>query len=275
MVDPSPHAGYVHGTHPEEQRRLADMNLLINAASLAALAPEVGEVTLDAGCGLGQLTRAIAARTGARTLGIERSEEQLARARALAAEAAEPDRVEFRAGDALALPLSAREWGTFDCAHARFLLEHVSDPHGAVLQLAAAVRPGGRVVLEDDDHEMLRLWPEPPHVAVIWRAYQRTYDRLGNDPIVGRRLVQLLVGAGLVPRRIELLPFGACAGQSSFVPLVRNLAGVLRGARGAILATGGATVAEFDGALAALAAFETRADGALWYAFHWAEGLKP
>ena len=275
MMDPSPHAGYVHGTHPEEQRRLADLNALVNRASLAALAPASGERTLDVGCGTGQLTRAIAGRTGARTLGIERSGEQLARARALAEEAGEAALVEFRAGDALALPLAAGEWGTFDCAHARFLLEHVPDPQAAVAQLARAVRAGGRVVLEDDDHEQFRLWPEPPHVAVVWRAYQRTYDRLGNDPIVGRRLVQLLAGAGLSPRRIELLPFGACSGQPAFVPLVRNLAGIFRGARDAVLATGGATPAEFDGALAALAAYETRTDAALWYAFNWAEGVKP
>ena len=275
MADPSPQAGYVHGTHPEEQRRLAAMNALINAGSLGALAPATNETMLDVGCGLGQLTRAIAARTGARTLGIERSAEQLARAEALALEAGEVGRVEFRAGDALALPLQPHEWGTFDCAHTRFLLEHLPDPQAAVAQLARAVRSGGRVVLEDDDHEALRLWPEPPHFSIVWRAYQRTYDRLGNDPIVGRRLVQLLAGAGLQPRRIELLPFGACSGHAAFVPLVRNVAAIFRGAREPVLATGGATAQEFDGALEALEAFEERDDAAIWYAFNWAEGVKP
>ncbi len=275
MRPTTPQAGYVHGTHPEEQRRLSDLNALINEASLATLAPEPGERTLDVGCGLGQLTRAIAARTGARTLGIERSAEQLARARALAAEAGEDERVEFREGDALALPLAEDEWGAFDCAHARFLLEHVPEPAGVVAQLARAVRRGGRVVLEDDDHEQLRLWPEPPHVAVVWRAYQRTYDRLGNDPIVGRRLVQLLAGAGLRPRRTAMLPFGAGSGQPSFAPLVRNLADILRGAREAILDSGGATTDELHGALAALAAFEARDDAALWYSTCWAEAVRP
>lgn len=275
MTDPTPNAGYVHGTHPEEQRRLADLNAIINDASLAALSPAPGERTLDVGCGLGQLTRAIAARTGARTLGIERSVEQLAHARALAELASEGALAEFRAGDALALPLAADEWGAFDLAHARFLLEHVPDPAAAIGQLARAVRSGGRVVVEDDDHEQLRLWPEPPHVAALWRAYQRTYDRLGNDPIVGRRLVQLLVTAGLRPRRIDLLPFGACSGQPSFVPLVRNLADIFRGAREPVLGTGGVTPEEFDGALAALAAFEARGDAAIWYSICWAEAVKP
>ena len=275
MTSRSPNEGYVHGTHPQEQERLADLNRIINRASLAALAPAPGERTLDVGSGLGQLTRDIARATGERTLGIERSEAQIARARELAAADGEAELAEFRAGNALALPLAADEWGAFDCAHTRFLLEHVADPQAVVTAMARAVRPGGRVVLEDDDHEVLRLWPEPPHVMVVWRAYMRTYDRLGNDPLVGRRLVQLLAGAGLTPRRIEQLPFGACSGQPAFVPLVRNLANIFRGARAEILATGGADEVEFADALAALEAFERRPDGAFWYVIRWAEGVKP
>lgn len=266
---------YVHGTHAEEQQRLAELNALVNRASLAALAPRPGETVLDVGSGLGQFARDVARATGARVLGIERSDEQLARARALAREAGEEHLAEFRAGDALALPLAENERGAFDCAHARFVLEHLRDPQRAVDEMAAAVRPGGRVVLEDDDHEQLRLWPEPPHVMTVWRAYVRTYDRLGHDPIAGRRLVQFLAGAGLEPRRIELLPFGACSGQDSFAPLVGNLANIFRGARAAILETGGATAAEFDGALESLGAFAARGDAAFWFTISWAEGRRP
>jgi len=267
--------GYVHGTHAEEQKRLSEMNVLVNRASLAALAPAPGETVIDVGSGLGQFARDVARVTRARVLGVELSHEQLDRARALAREAGEESLAEFRHGDALALPLAENERGTFDCAHARFVLEHLRDPGAAVTGMAAAVRPGGRVVLEDDDHELLRLWPEPAHVGTVWRAYMRTYDRLGNDPIVGRRLVQLLAGAGLAPRRIELLPFGACSGQPSFRPLVTNLSSIFIGARAAILATGGATSAEFDGALASLGAFAERGDAAFWFAISWAEAVKP
>src|SRR5262249_32320667 len=157
--------------------------------------------------------------------------------------------VEFRAGDALNLPLSPSEWGSFDLAHARFLLEHVPAPQDVVNAMAHAVRSGGRVVLEDDDHEALRLWPEPPGAMTVWRAYMRTYDRLGNDPLIGRRLVELLVNAGLTPRRIALPLFGTCAGDPAFPAYVENLAAVYIGAREAILATGGVTREAFDAAL--------------------------
>jgi 2-polyprenyl-3-methyl-5-hydroxy-6-metoxy-1,4-benzoquinol methylase len=47
--------------------------------------------------------------------------------------------------------------GHFDVAHARFLLEHVPDPLVIVRTMVRAVRPGGRVILADDDYEGLRL----------------------------------------------------------------------------------------------------------------------
>jgi SAM-dependent methyltransferase len=267
--------GYVHGTHPEEQRRLSDLNELINRASLDVLAPRPGERALDVGSGLGQFARLLARATGVRVVGIERSPEQLERASALAAEAGEAERVEFRAGDALALPLAREEWGSFDLAHARFLLEHVPTPQEVVIAMARAVRPGGRVVLADDDHEALRLWPEPPGVAAAWRAYIRTYDRLGNDPHVGRRLVELLAAAGLAPRRIAMLPFGACAGEAAFPAYVANLAAIFDGARDAILATGGVTAQAFAEAQAALRRWGERRDAAFWYTISWAEAVKP
>ncbi len=266
---------YVHGTHREEQQRLADLNALINSLSFAALRPQPGERVLEVGAGLGQFARALATATGECVVAVERSTEQLERAKRLALDANDLAPVDWRAGDALALPLTASEWGTFDVAHARFLLEHVPDPQAVVTAMARAVRPGGRVIIEDDDHEAFRPWPEPPHVLTVWRAYMRTYDRLGNDPLVGRRLVQLLAGAGLKPRRIDLLPFGACSGQLEFRPFVSNLMNIFAGARDAILATGGASAEEFEGAQAALAAFAERSDGAFWYTISWAEGVKP
>ena len=265
---------YVHGTHPEEQQRLADLNALVNRASLAALEPKRGERALDVGSGLGQFARALALATGTRVVGVERSPEQLTRAEALAHEAGEGGLVDFRAGDALALPLSSSEWGSFDLAHARFLLEHVPEPQEVVNGMARAVRAGGRVVLEDDDHEALRLWPEPPGVMTVWRAYMRTYDRLGNDPLVGRRLVELLANAGLSPTRIAMPLFGACAGEPSFPAYVANLAAIFTGAREAILATGGASGEGFDAALHSLAEWGGRRDATFWFTVSWAEAVK-
>lgn len=266
---------YIHGTDPEEQARLSLLNDLVNASCLRELAIARGERILDVGAGLGQLSRAMARAAGAPVVAVERSEEQIARARALAREAGEEGLLELRPGDALSFPLGAAEWGRFDLAHARFILEHVPAPERVVEQMVRAVRPGGRVVLSDDDHSLLRLHPEPPGVRAAWDAFVRTYDRNGNDPYVGRRLAALLHGAGARPRRYTWISVATCAGEPGFEGILENLAGNLRGAREAIAATGAVTAGEVDAAVAALRDFTGRPDAALGYAFPWAEGVRP
>ncbi len=268
-------ASYIHGTEPVEQRRLSTLNEIINGHSLAALGLQRGERVIDFGSGLGQLTRGMAKAAGVRAVGIESSAEQLAEAQRQAATAGEVELVELRHGDAGRPPLAASEWGSFDVAHARFLLEHVADPQAVVRAMVRAVRPGGRVVLEDDDHDLLRLWPEPAGLAALWSAYQRSYDRNGTDPIVGRRLVSLLHAAGARPRRSTWLPFGSCAGDPVFPLLVDNLVRILDGAREPILATGAVDREKLEDGLDELRLFRDRPDAVLWYGISWAEGVRP
>src|SRR5262245_63036061 len=118
-----------------------------------------GEKALDVGSGLGQLTRAMARQVGegAPVVGIERSADQLAEARRLAERAGEAHLLDLRQGDAARLSLRDEEWSTFDVAHARFVLEHVPEPTAVVREMVRAVRPGGRVILEDDSHDVFRL----------------------------------------------------------------------------------------------------------------------
>ncbi len=265
---------YVHGTHPEEQRRLAELNSLINQATLDALRPVPGERALDVGSGLGQLSRAVAKATGQRVLGIERSPEQIEKANGFARAASEESLVEFRAGDALQLPLASSEWGTFDLAYTRFLLEHVPQPQRVVNAMARAVRSGGRIVLCDDDHDALKLWPEPAGFHDVWHAYEHSYAKNGNDAFIGRKLVAMLYEAGLEPKRIAMPMFGACAGETAFPSYVTNLLGVLDGARDAILATGRVTAAGFQGVRLAIVEWGELPEAAIWYTMSLAEARK-
>jgi SAM-dependent methyltransferase len=273
---PPPSSSYIHGSTAPEQRRLSIMNELLNEAALREMALKGGEKILDVGSGLGQLTRAMARASGpgGSVLGVERDARQMAEALRLAGEDGEADRVEFRTGDALALPLQQEEWCKFDIAHARFVLEHVREPLTVVRQMVAAVRPGGRILLQDDDHDVLRLWPEPPGLGPVWQAYMRTYDRLGNDPYIGRRLVSLLHEAGAKPVRNHWLFFGSCVGHRLFEPLAENLIHILEGARETVLAEALLDASYYDATLANLRIWMRRPDAATWYSVCWAEGTR-
>ena len=274
-MDPSD-SHYVHGTEPDEQRRLSRLNAMLNAASLEALALRGDEKILDIGSGLGQFTRMLARKVepAGGVVGVERNAEQLAGARRQAREDGEEHLLELRRGDAVDLPLAEDEWGTFDIAHARFLLEHVPDPLAVVRSMARAVRPGGRIVLEDDDHDVLRLWPEPPGVPELWRAYFLTYERRGKNPFVGRHLVSLLHEAGAVPRGNRCLNFGSCAGSPNFDAMITNFIAIIEGAREEMASFGLATERQIEEGLAAFREWQQRPDAAMWYTTAWAEGVR-
>ena len=276
MDDATADSHYLHGTDPGEQARLARLNDLLNERALAEMGLKPGDRVLDVGSGLGQLTRGMARQVGpgGRVLGVERSPEQIAEARRLAAAAGEEAAAEFRSGDALRLPLRDDEWGTFDVAHTRFVLEHVTDPLAVVRQMVRAVRPGGRVILQDDGHDTFRLSPEPPGFGHLWRCYLRTYDRVGNDPLVGHRLVSLLHQAGAAPARNTWLFFGSCSGHPDLGAYVDNLAHILEGVRRPLLDLGELDAAYLDDALAALRRWGERPDAGMWYAVSWAEGRR-
>jgi SAM-dependent methyltransferase len=263
----SAEAAYLHGTSPAEQGRLSLLNRLMNEAALRELSIQPGTSIVDFGCGLGQLSLEMARAAGTRVVGIERSEEQLARAE-------RHSLLDLRLGDVAAPPLREREWGSFDLAHARFVLEHVRDPLGVVRHMVRAVRAGGRLVLQDDDHDVFRCWPEPAGFAGLWRAFQRTYDRLGCDPFIGRRLVSLLHEAGAAPVRSTWIYFGSCAGEAKWPGFVENIHSQLAGARGAMIEGGLLGAAEIDAGLAAFLAWGRRPEATIWYAICFAEGVR-
>ncbi|KAA3608698.1 MAG: methyltransferase domain-containing protein [Planctomycetota bacterium] len=275
MADGEPR--YVHGTDPQEQERLSRMNAFINQPALAKLNLQGHEKVLDLGCGLAQLSAAMATvlQAAGSVLGIEQSREQLQEARQrLATDRPRLQNLELRQGNALQPPLEAGEWQQFDLVHARFLLEHLTDPMAAVEIMWEAAKPGGRLVLQDDDHQVLRMWPDVPKVMDLWQRYVALYPKRGMDPFVGRRLVQLLHQAGAEALHNDFLFFGACSGDPIFPDVVNNFAGVLVSAKQDLLDQG-VSASFFEQTISELKQWGTRPDAALWYPICWAEGRKP
>jgi hypothetical protein len=100
------------------------------------------------------------------------------------------------------------------------------------------------------------------------------YDRIGNDPYIGRRLVSLLAQAGAQPVRNNWIFFGGCAGMEVFDVLTANMLGVVLTARTAILEMGLFEEDAFEAAVAAYRMWARRPDAAMWFAMSWAEGVK-
>lgn len=266
---------YIHGSSADEQQRLSRLNQLMNTACLEAIQLRGDERILDMGSGLGQFSIAIAHAAAFRgqILGIERDAQQLATARKNLSES-KLQSIEFRQGDAFHPPLSEEEWETFDVAHTRFLLEHLPQPERVVAQMVRAVRPGGRIILIDDDHDTFRLWPDAPGFRDLWLAYIRSYERLGNDPYIGRRLVSLLHQAGCQRIRNKVVFFGSCADEPNFDFFVENIIGILVGAKDLMLEQGLIHPYAFAESIAQLRQWKTLPDASIWYSMCYAEGEK-
>lgn len=276
MSKSPPKAIYIHGSTPKEQNRLSKLNDILNQRCIEALNLKGGEKILDVGSGLGQFSLAMAKQVGpeGQVIGIERDHAQITSAKALAKQNPQIQNLEFRSGNAYDLPLSNSEVASFDVVHTRFLLEHLASPQQAVAEMIKATKVGGRIILSDDDHATYRPTPEPLGFALIWNAYCRSYERLGNDPYIGRRLVTLLHQSGINKIKNNNVFFGGCQGDGTFSLVADNLIGILEGAKTLIIQEQLLNEDSFDVAIDSLHQWKTLPDAALFYSIDWAEGIK-
>jgi ubiquinone/menaquinone biosynthesis C-methylase UbiE len=121
----------------------------------AAAAVGPGEDVLDVGCGTGESTRE-AAKAGATALGVDVSEQAIAKARELGG-------ASFEVADVQTHPFPA---AAFDVVLSRFGAMFFADPPAAFANLARALRPGGRLVLLVWQERARNEWYSVLHDAV-------------------------------------------------------------------------------------------------------------
>ena len=111
---------------------------------VAKAALREGERVLDVACGTGVVTRLAAAQVGpgGQVVGLDLNPEMLARARASAVP--EGAAVEWREGDAGALPFSA---ATFDAVFCQLGLQYFPDRQQAAREMYRVLKPAGRLVV--------------------------------------------------------------------------------------------------------------------------------
>ncbi|MCA8958045.1 MAG: methyltransferase domain-containing protein [Planctomycetes bacterium] len=247
---------------------------LLDPPALARLGLRGGERILDYGSGLGLFARDMARAAGVPVVCVEPDPRRAEAARELARNAGETPRLDVREGNHHRLPLSPQELGTFDLVHSRFLLQELADAQEAVQALAEALRPGGRMVLLDDDRDQLSMWPPGPAVEEVWRASIRALLEAGHDPFLGRKLSSMMQLADLRPLRTETLFLGACHGQPEWDLVASWWRDTLVGSRDEILDSSAITRDLFDEVMRGFDEWCGRPDSAIWYSVCRAEATR-
>jgi adenylate cyclase len=182
-----------HGGN-RERERLATMERGGDPGTiqcLESLGIAEGWSCLEVGAGLGSIAEWLCRRVGpsGRVVATDLETKYL--------EAIEAPNLEVRQHDITADEL---EESTFDLVHARKVLEHMRNPDPALERMAAALRPGGWLVVEDGDLASLT-----PHVSGIddaWfrRGYSKFIEAMstaGFNPTLGIHLGDKLRALGL------------------------------------------------------------------------------
>jgi demethylmenaquinone methyltransferase/2-methoxy-6-polyprenyl-1,4-benzoquinol methylase len=142
-------------------------------ALVRAVQASPAERVLDVASGTGMVAAALVEKYGCSVVGIDQSQQMLARARRRLEQSSDlAERVEFVQGEAESLPFRD---GEFDHLSFTYLLRYVDDPGATLKELARVVKPGGRIATLEFGE------PTTPVLKQLWFAH----TRLGL-PLLGR-----------------------------------------------------------------------------------------
>ena len=190
---------YLHGHHASV---LASHGARTAADSAAYLLPHLqrracGSSTWAAGPARSPSTSPRRSAPSGAVTGIENVEGPLEHARRNAA-ARGDERTRFELADVMALPYAD---ASFDVVHAHQVLQHLTDPVGALREMARVARPGGLVAVRDVDYASM-VWHPASEGMTRWLEVYRRLARLNHaEPDAGRHLVAWAHAAGLTRLR--------------------------------------------------------------------------
>lgn len=196
-------------THADEPRRLREKVNPSEWYDRYFTSPEASLTRiLDAGCGPGVLAGVVARRRPqAHVVGLDLDPRHYADSAGSA-----PPNLAFRQGSVYELPFGD---ASFDLAYSRFLFQYLSRPEEALRELVRVVRPGGLILLQDLDGQLLWHWPVRPDFQSRLAAALDLLSRDGFDPYVGRKLWNHAKSAGLSQISLCVEPYHLICGKIS------------------------------------------------------------
>ncbi|SAL30455.1 methyltransferase type 11 [Caballeronia udeis] len=191
---------YVHGYHPDENERLKNQAQTLTGLLHFDTVYPAGHTVLEAGCGVGAQTVALAARSpDARFTSIDIRSESIDAARQRT-RAAGLTNVTFEQADIFSLPFEAE---SFDHVFVCFVLEHLEQPMEALERLKRLLKPGGTITIIEGDHGSTYFHPDSPAARAAIQCQITLQEQAGGNALIGRQLYPLMNAAGFSQVRVS------------------------------------------------------------------------
>ena len=207
--------GYVLGVEAAELQRLRrqqDTWAAETSEWVDKLQLEPGATVVDAGCGPGfvvpQLRDCVG--TNGRVIAIDGEERYLTELReAVERQSWNNVQIEHTLLETCELPEAV------DGVFARWMLTFPSDPGAIVARLAGWLKPGGRAVLVDYNHEGISLYPRSEGFVRVVATMRKWFADRGGDAFVAGRIPEFLRAAGLEVESVD--PVVRCGEPGSLI----------------------------------------------------------
>jgi len=260
---------YVHGYAEEESQRLYDQSKMLRDLFHRNVHYPAGSRVLEAGCGVGAQTAALVKNSpDALITSVDISLESLHLARTAAGSG-----VNFLQADIYSLPFPAE---TFDHIFVCFVLEHLSDPLGALRKLKTLLKSEGTFTLIEGDHGSAFFHPDSAEARRVWNCLVDAQARLGGDSFIGRRLYPLLHEAQFQEIAVEPQFIYADAGRPEWVEwfTVKTITAMVKGVKELSQQMGFINEEDWERGIQALLRTAAHPDGVFCYTFFKATARK-
>lgn len=167
-----------------------------------------GAQVLSVGCGPGMILRQVCSLDSSiHATGIDLS---AGRVQAAIQKNTADSRLKFVQGDAHAMPFPE---DSFDLVYARMLFEYLAEKERAAAEMVRVCKPGGTVMFQDLDGQLLWNYPEDPAVQSAVEKVVAGFGKTGFDAFVGRKLFSMAQKSGLRNINVQVECYHLIAGE--------------------------------------------------------------